>query len=168
MSTESLQSENETYETPMTAPPASPRPAATEPLPSVSSPPAPALPPALPRAQTQDDATLASLALSSSSTDLLDLDSPSFLLVASLRSQITDLTSQVTGLNSKLVGAYNRNGDLEDVVHEREEEIARLRERERGLVEEKKGWEREIERGGWVERVRFCFRCFFLGERGGA
>lgn len=112
-----------------------------------------------------DNATLAALAASSSSSlpisptaisgEDLDIDpnSPSFILVAALRSQITDLTSQVTSLNSKLVRSYTSIGDLEDEVHERREGERRAKAKAVELEQDKQRWEREIERGGWVERV---------------
>ncbi|ORY89484.1 hypothetical protein BCR35DRAFT_300689 [Leucosporidium creatinivorum] len=111
-----------------------------------------------------DNATLAALAASSSSSlpisptatpgEYLDIDpnSPSFILVAALRSQITDLTSQVTSLNSKLVRSYTSIGDLEDEVHERREGERRAKAKAVELEQDKQRWEREIERGGWVER----------------
>lgn len=122
-----------------------------------------------PSASTNDDnATLAALAASSSSSlpispaprtpgEELDIDpnSPSFILVATLRSQITDLTSQVTSLNSKLVRSYTSIGDLEDEVHERREGERRAKAKAVELEQDKQRWEREIERGGWVERVSF-------------
>lgn len=39
-------------------------------------------------------------------------------IIASLRSQVTDLFTQVTQLNSKLVASYDRVSDLEDQLHE--------------------------------------------------
>ncbi|KAH7925454.1 hypothetical protein BV22DRAFT_1064951 [Leucogyrophana mollusca] len=39
-------------------------------------------------------------------------------IIASLRSQVTDLFSQVTQLNGKLVSSYDRVSDLEDQLHE--------------------------------------------------
>lgn len=116
---------------------------------------------------TDDNATLAALAASSSSSlpispsqprtpgEELDIDpnSPSFILVAALRSQITDLTSQVTSLNSKLVRSYTSIGDLEDEVHERKEGERRAKAKAVELEQDKQRWEREIERGGWIERV---------------
>lgn len=108
-----------------------------------------------------ENATLAALA-ASSATDLTlrpgdegDTTTPSFVLVASLRSQITDLSSQVTSLNSKLVSSYTRIGDLEDTIHESRGERSQLQSRLTALESDKKRWEREIEVGGWVERVRF-------------
>ena len=74
--------------------------------------------------------------------------------MASLRSQITDLTSQVTSLNSKLVSSYTRIGDLDDDLHDRADEVKHLRLRVQALERSKESWEREIEGGGWVERVR--------------
>lgn len=124
-------------------------------------------PPPTTRAE-QDNATLAALAASSSSSlpispnrvedDHQEVDSPSFLLVAALRSQITDLTSQVTSLNSKLVRSYTTVGDLEDEVHERREGERRAKARAVELEQDKQRWEREIERGGWVERVSRALR----------
>lgn len=84
----------------------------------------------------------------------LDQNVPSFILVASLRSQITDLTSQVTSLNSKLVSSYTRIGDFEDDLHDRADEVTRLKARVAALEKSKGDWEREIEVGGWVEKVR--------------
>lgn len=118
---------------------------------------------------TKDDVTLAALAASSSSSlpihgaegeDELDLDSPSFILVATLRSRITDLTSQVTSLNSKLVTSYTRIGDFEDDLHDAREREEKLKAKIVALEKDKVTWEQEIERGGWVERVRFllCVR----------
>lgn len=75
------------------------------------------------------------------------------MLLASLRSQITDLSSQVTSLNSKLVRSYTQIGDLEDDLHDVKTEDQRLKSRLTALEADKKRWEREIEGGGWVERV---------------
>lgn len=111
------------------------------------------------RKPSQDDnATLAALAARSSSdliasSDEMDANTPSFLLVASLRSQITDLSSQVTSLNSKLVSSYTRIGDLEDDLHDATDDVVRLRARVNQLEQERVKWEKEIEVGGWVERV---------------
>lgn len=114
---------------------------------------------------TKDDMTLAALAASSSASlpmngargdSEVDLTSPSFILVATLRSQITDLTSQVTSLNSKLVTSYTRIGDFEDDMHDAQEREAQLKAKIVALEKDKVTWEQEIERGGWVERVRFA------------
>ncbi|KPV74956.1 uncharacterized protein RHOBADRAFT_2766, partial [Rhodotorula graminis WP1] len=50
-------------------------------------------------------------------------------LVAFLRGQITDLTGQVTSLNSKLVKSYTTRGELEDDLHDNEEAVRGLRQR---------------------------------------
>lgn len=114
-------------------------------------------------ASVPEEITLARLASSSSSSlpmtssspsSISDL-SPSFLLVASLRSQITDLTSQVTSLNSKLVKGYTRIGDLEDELHETVQEGGRLKGKLGELEKDKNVLESEIEGGGWVEKVSF-------------
>ncbi|GAA5975786.1 hypothetical protein JCM11641_005873 [Rhodosporidiobolus odoratus] len=73
-------------------------------------------------------------------------------LVASLRSQVTDLTSQVTSLNSKLVKSYTTRGELEDDLHDKEEAEQRLKRRVAELEVDKHRWEKEIEQGGWVEK----------------
>lgn len=78
------------------------------------------------------------------------------MLVAALRSQITDLTSQVTSLNSKLVSSYTRIGDLDDDLHDRTDEVSHFKLRVAELERSKESWEREIEVGGWVERVCRC------------
>lgn len=123
--------------------------------------------PARVRSVEDDNQTLAALAASSSSSlpirpgsnqstdslDQIDPNSASFLLLASLRSQITDLSSQVTSLNSKLVKSYTQIGDLEDDLHEVKAEDYRLKSQLSTLVQDKQRWEREIEGGGWVERV---------------
>ena len=44
-------------------------------------------------------------------------DDPQALVIASLRTQISDLFSQVSQLNSKLVKSYDRVSDLEDDLH---------------------------------------------------
>ncbi|KAK4048323.1 hypothetical protein OIV83_004845 [Microbotryomycetes sp. JL201] len=84
-----------------------------------------------------------------------DDDEPTdaFELVARLRSQITDLTSQVTSLNSKLVKSYTQTGDLEDELHETKDHETRLQQRIKELEDYKVRWEKEIERGGWVEKA---------------
>jgi len=143
------------------SPSASPQPAQS---PSLGSSPAPAQP----RTAQDDNQTLAALAASSSSSlpirppsngstdslaDQIDPNSASFLLLASLRSQITDLTSQVTSLNSKLVKSYTQIGDLEDDLHDVRSEDQRLKAKLTTLEADKARWEREIEGGGWVERV---------------
>ncbi|KAK4704535.1 Rab guanine nucleotide exchange factor SEC2, partial [Phenoliferia sp. Uapishka_3] len=106
-----------------------------------------------------DNATLAALAASSThGTPVQDADldpnAPSFILVASLRSQITDLTSQVTSLNSKLVSSYTRIGDLDDDLHDRTDEVTHFKARVAALEKNQSTWQKEIEVGGWVERVR--------------
>ncbi|KAM0752425.1 hypothetical protein T439DRAFT_324515 [Meredithblackwellia eburnea MCA 4105] len=112
------------------------------------------------KALQDDNATLAALAASSpkpsftpGSDDEPDPNgAPSFVLVASLRSQITDLTSQVSSLNTKLVSSYTRIGDFEDDLHERHNEIKALKSQVTELQRSKDTWEREIEAGGWVEK----------------
>ncbi|KAI6019898.1 hypothetical protein F5J12DRAFT_716586 [Pisolithus orientalis] len=63
----------------------------------------------------RDDAT-------SDTTDALERDEDASeaqaQIIASLRSQVTDLFTQVTQLNSKLVASYDRVSDLEDQLHE--------------------------------------------------
>ncbi|KIK43015.1 hypothetical protein CY34DRAFT_804253 [Suillus luteus UH-Slu-Lm8-n1] len=44
-------------------------------------------------------------------------------IIASLRSQVTDLFSQVTQLNGKLVKSYDRVSDLEDQLHDSESSL---------------------------------------------
>ena len=44
-------------------------------------------------------------------------DDPQLLVIASLRTQISDLFSQVSQLNNKLVKSYDRVSDLEDDLH---------------------------------------------------
>ncbi|KAH7912379.1 proline-rich protein [Hygrophoropsis aurantiaca] len=44
-------------------------------------------------------------------------------IIASLRSQVTDLFSQVTQLNGKLVSSYDRVSNLEDQLHESESSL---------------------------------------------
>lgn len=75
-------------------------------------------------------------------------------LVAFLRGQITDLTGQVTSLNSKLVKSYTTRGELEDDLHDNEEAVRSLRQRVAQLEQDKVKWDKEIEAGGWVEKVR--------------
>lgn len=75
-------------------------------------------------------------------------------LVAFLRGQITDLTGQVTSLNSKLVKSYTTRGELEDDLHDNEEAVRGLRQRVAQLEQDKVKWDKEIEAGGWVEKVR--------------
>lgn len=115
----------------------------------------------VPRRKDDDNITLAALAASSSSLPLYgsdseppDLTSPSFLLLASLRSQITDLSSQVTSLNSKLVSSYTKIGDLEDDLHDKTAKANVLKAQTVELEKEKVTWEAEIEGGSWIERVR--------------
>ncbi|KAH8925279.1 hypothetical protein BT69DRAFT_1295794 [Atractiella rhizophila] len=77
-----------------------------------------------------------------------DPESPTFSLITSLRSQITDLTSQVHTLNSKLVSSFHKISDLED-----EQEHARvLKKRVAGLEKEKQEWNAALEGGTFVER----------------
>lgn len=78
-------------------------------------------------------------------------------LVAILRAQITDLASQVTSLNSKLVKSYTTRGELEDELHEKQEQERAMRKRVADLEKDKEKWEKEIEAGGWVEKVRLAF-----------
>ncbi|KAK4335199.1 Flavoprotein-like protein YCP4 [Rhodotorula toruloides] len=74
-------------------------------------------------------------------------------LVAILRAQITDLASQVTSLNSKLVKSYTTRGELEDELHEKQEQERAMRKRVADLEKDKEKWEKEIEAGGWVEKT---------------
>lgn len=107
-----------------------------------------------------DDITLAALASTSSlhlpgaDDDQQDLTSPSFLLVAALRSQITDLSSQVTSLNSKLVTSYTKIGDLEDEVHDSTERTKSLQSQTAELQRAKQTWEAAIDGGSYIESVR--------------
>ncbi|GEM09866.1 GDP/GTP exchange factor Sec2p [Rhodotorula toruloides] len=73
-------------------------------------------------------------------------------LIAILRAQITDLASQVTSLNSKLVKSYTTRGELEDELHEKQEQERAMRKRVADLEKDKEKWEKEIEAGGWVEK----------------
>ncbi|GAA5854235.1 hypothetical protein JCM8547_001748 [Rhodosporidiobolus lusitaniae] len=73
-------------------------------------------------------------------------------LLAALRTQITDLASQVTSLNSKLVKSYTTRGELEDDLHDKQEQEQLLRRRVAELEKDKQRWEAEIEAGGWVEK----------------
>lgn len=113
----------------------------------------------LPHDKNNDNIILAAIAASSSSSlplqgiDDFDTNSPSFLLLASLRSQITDLSSQVSSLNSKLVKSYDRIGDLEDDLHETTTKQTQIQSTVESLTNEKNTWEAQIEGGGWVERV---------------
>lgn len=94
-----------------------------------------------------------SLSLSQSQQDPSSSLTPDEL-VAFLRGQITDLTSQVTSLNGKLVKSYTTRGDLEDNLHETKQVEMGLRKRVKELEVDKERWTKEIEQGGWVERVR--------------
>jgi hypothetical protein len=116
--------------------------------------------------QDDENITLANLA-STSSLNLpgsdnpqQDSNSPSFLLLASLRSQITDLSSQVTSLNSKLITSYTKIGDLEDEVHDKSEQARSLQAQTTQLVKAKHTWEAALEGGVFIESVRsplpFC------------
>ena len=84
-----------------------------------------------------------------------DATDESFVLLASLRSQITDLSSQVTSLNSKLVSSYTRIGDLEDDLHDKGQKESRAQAQVEALQNDKISWETQIESGGWIERVGF-------------
>lgn len=107
------------------------------------------------------DPTSTSTAMSSTTSLHLAHDDPTVTtldeLVASLRGQITDLTSQVTSLNGKLVKSYTTRGDLEDNLHDTQEVERQLRTRVKDLEADKEKWTKEIEQGGWVERVRLSF-----------
>lgn len=101
-------------------------------------------------------APVSSTAMSSSTSLHLEQDPPAATtdeLVAFLRGQITDLTSQVTSLNGKLVKSYTTRGDLEDTLHDTQEMERQLRKRVKDLEADKEKWTKEIEQGGWVERV---------------
>lgn len=75
-------------------------------------------------------------------------------LVAMLRGQITDLVGQVTSLNSKLVKSYTQRGEIEDDLHDTQEQEALLKMKVAELERERERWTKEIEAGGWVEKVR--------------
>jgi hypothetical protein len=75
-------------------------------------------------------------------------------LVAMLRGQITDLAGQVTSLNSKLVKSYTQRGEIEDDLHDTQEQEALLKMKVAELERERERWTKEIEAGGWVEKVR--------------
>lgn len=81
-----------------------------------------------------------------------DITSPDEL-VAMLRGQITDLTGQVTSLNSKLIKSYTQRGEIEDDLHDIQEEHTILKMKHAELERERDRWTKEIEAGGWVERV---------------
>jgi len=100
-----------------------------------------------------DEPPTSSLSLSQSQQDPSSSLTPDEL-VAFLRGQITDLTSQVTSLNGKLVKSYTTRGDLEDNLHETKQVEMGLRKRVKELEVDKERWTKEIEQGGWVERVR--------------
>ena len=100
-----------------------------------------------------------SLSLSQSQQDPSSSLTPDEL-VAFLRGQITDLTSQVTSLNGKLVKSYTTRGDLEDNLHETKQVEMGLRKRVKELEVDKERWTKEIEQGGWVERVRSLSHLF--------
>lgn len=80
-----------------------------------------------------------------------DITSPDEL-VAMLRGQITDLTGQVTSLNSKLIKSYTQRGEIEDDLHDIQEEHTILKMKHAELERERDRWTKEIEAGGWVER----------------
>ena len=80
-------------------------------------------------------------------------DDDDFELMASLRSQITDLSSQVTSLNTKLVRSYTRIGDLEDDLHDKGQKESRAQAKVEALENDKISWAAQIEQGGWIERV---------------
>ncbi|GAA5983334.1 hypothetical protein JCM10908_000245 [Rhodotorula pacifica] len=73
-------------------------------------------------------------------------------LVAMLRGQITDLAGQVTSLNSKLVKSYTQRGEIEDDLHDTQEQEALLKMRVAELERDRERWTKEIEAGGWVEK----------------
>ncbi|GAA6001412.1 uncharacterized protein JCM10292_006241 [Rhodotorula paludigena] len=73
-------------------------------------------------------------------------------LIPFLRGQITDLTGQVTSLNSKLVKSYTTRGELEDDLHDAQENERNLRKKVADLERERAKWDKEIEAGGWVEK----------------
>lgn len=75
-------------------------------------------------------------------------------LVAMLRGQITDLAGQVSSLNSKLVKSYTQRGEIEDDLHDTKEQEALLKMRVAELERDQARWTKEIEAGGWVEKVR--------------
>lgn len=103
---------------------------------------------------TAEDAALAALATAEAASSSVGPDSPSFALLAALRAQVTDLSSQVGSLNTKLVRSYTRIGDLEDETADRAVNEKRLAAKVAELETDKRKWEAEIARGGWVERVR--------------
>jgi hypothetical protein len=112
-------------------------------------------------------ATVSSTAMSSTTSlhlaqqDALPSTATTDELVAFLRGQITDLTSQVTSLNGKLVKSYTTRGDLEDTLHDTQEMERQLKKRVKDLETDKEKWTKEIEQGGWVERVRPILSLFY-------
>lgn len=66
------------------------------------------------RVHTEKESTMVSASPRSKESSS---DDPQSQVIASLRSQISDLISQVTQLNGKLVKSYDRVSDLEDELH---------------------------------------------------
>jgi len=66
-----------------------------------------------------------------------DLEDPRTLVIASLRTQISDLFSQVNLLNSKLVQSYDRVSTLEETLDENTERLRALEGERMNLEREK-------------------------------
>ncbi|KAG8817425.1 hypothetical protein FRC17_011238 [Serendipita sp. 399] len=75
-----------------------------------------------------------------------DEDDPRALVIASLRTQISDLFSQVSLLNTKLVQSYDRVSELEETLDENHEKFRALDGERMNLEREKEVLEREKEK----------------------
>jgi len=79
-------------------------------------------------------------------------DSPTISLIASLRTQLTELSDQTNALNTKLIEAISRHADLEDTHIALQTRHSELEGRARSLAADKARWEDSMNTGLLVER----------------
>ncbi|ODO08748.1 hypothetical protein L198_00481 [Cryptococcus wingfieldii CBS 7118] len=84
--------------------------------------------------------------------DLHAPDSPTTFLISSLRSQLLSLSDQTHALNAKLIASISRSADLEDELHNVQDEHVALGEKAKSLEEQRDRWEDSMKTGLLVER----------------
>ncbi|WVQ76024.1 hypothetical protein IAR50_005660 [Cryptococcus sp. DSM 104548] len=84
--------------------------------------------------------------------DLHAPDSPTTFLISSLRSQLLSLSDQTHALNAKLISSISRSADLEDELHNVQNQHVALREKAKSLEEQRDRWEDSMKTGLLVER----------------
>ncbi|ODN79703.1 hypothetical protein L202_03628 [Cryptococcus amylolentus CBS 6039] len=84
--------------------------------------------------------------------DLHAPDSPTTFLISSLRSQLLSLSDQTHALNAKLIASISRSADLEDELHNVQDQHVALGEKAKSLEEQRDRWEDSMKTGLLVER----------------